>query len=260
MQDLVTLARRLRLGRYELAEAALISTALPLYYLLRGIVPVDADAAIERGRDLASLEDSLGIFWEAELQELVLPAGWFTDILNQLYLYWHLPVIGVVALWLYIRSRGDYLFMRNAFLISAALALCVYAAAPVAPPRLLPEFGFVDTITEQYDTQRPGTPGVFVNHYAAVPSLHFGWNALAGVMPLAVARNVWTYAFAVAMPVITLASIVLTANHFFLDAAAGALAVILGAAAAFLVRERLARGARGWAGWLAGNPPDAEGA
>lgn len=246
----------IRITRFEIAEAALIATALPLYYLLRGIASVDVDAAVERGHDLVEIERTLGIFWENDLQEWVLPAGWFIDLMNQLYLYWHLPVIGVVALWLYVRSRRDYLLLRNAFLISGVIALCVYLTLPVAPPRLLPEYGFVDTITQQYETQRPGTPGIFVNHYAAVPSLHFGWNALAGVMPLACVRNAWTYGFAAAMPAITLASIVFTANHFFLDAAAGALAVAAGAAIALLVRDRLVRGATGWTAWLVGEAPE----
>jgi hypothetical protein len=230
--------------------------ALTLYYLLRGIAPSDAGAAIERAYDLIDVEKALGIFWEDDLQRWVLPATWFTDILNQLYLYWHLPVIGVVALWLYVRSRSHYYLLRNAFLISGVLALCVYLTLPVAPPRYLPEFGFVDTITGQYGTERPGTPGIFVNHYAAVPSLHFGWNVLAGLMPLFVVRNVWTISFAVAMPVITLASIVLTANHFFLDAAAGLVAVALGVTIALLIRSKARSGARGWAAWLAGLPPE----
>lgn len=173
--------------------------------------------------------------------------------MNQLYLYWHLPVIGLVALWLYVRSRGHYLLLRNAFLLSGVVALCAYLTLPVAPPRQLP--GFVDTIAIQYGTERPGTPGIFVNHYAAVPSLHFGWNVLAGLMPLFVVRNAWTLAFAVAMPVITLASIVFTANHFFLDAVAGLAAVALGAVIALILRSRLRAGARDWVAWLAGLPP-----
>lgn len=231
---------------------ALIATALPLYYLVRGIAPGDVDAAESRAESIVDIEKALGVFWEDDLQEWVLPAQWFTDLLNQVYLYWHLPVIGVVALWLYVRSRGHYLLLRNAFLISGCLALVVYLGFPVAPPRLLPESGFVDTITEQYDTQRPGTPGIFVNHYAAVPSLHFGWNVLAGLMPLAVARNAWTYAFAAAMPVITLASIVMTANHFFIDAAAGLVAVAAGVAAALAVRRAVSCESGEWMRWLVG--------
>jgi hypothetical protein len=244
--------------RFHAAEAALIATALPLYYLVRGVANGDAEAALERGRDIADIEKALGIFWEDDVQNWVLPAEWFTDILNQLYLYWHLPVIGLVALWLYVRSRGCYLLLRNTFLISGGLALVVYLTLPVAPPRLLPEFGFVDTITEQYDTERPGTPGIFVNHYAAVPSLHFGWNVLAGLMPLFVVRNPWTCAFAALMPVVTMASIIMTANHFFLDAAAGLLAVALGAGTALWLRSLVTPGVNSWLAWLAGVPPEAE--
>lgn len=239
---------------------------LPLYYLLRGLAPADPAAAAERAADLIRLEERLGIFREADLQGLIASATWLTDALNQVYLYGHLPFIGAVALWLYLRHRRDYLLLRNAILISGALGLAIYYLWPVAPPRLLPGFGFVDTVTQEYGVQRPGTPAVFVNHYAAVPSLHFGWNVLAALLAVAATRNAWTLAIAVVTPPLTLASIVLTANHFFLDAAAGLIAVAAGLGAALALRAWLVRrrgghrvataGGVDWLGWALGLAPD----
>jgi len=259
-----------RPSKRDLAEAALIATVLPLYYLARGSVHVHVSDAFRRSIDLIDLERRLGILWEADLQEWVLAYDWLVDALNAMYLWGHLPVIGAVALWLYLCRRPQYLLMRNAFLISGAIGLIVYFLYPVAPPRLMPAWGFVDTITEQYGIQRPGTPGVFINHYAAVPSLHFGWNLLAGVMAcLAFRRAAVLLTLGVGMPLATLASIVFTANHFILDAIAGALAVAAGIAIALAVR-RLARpraprdgaaaGWREWLCWLCGVAEPVEGA
>lgn len=219
---------------------------------------MEVAAALERGRDLAEMEENLGVLWEDDLQRWALKESWFTDALNQVYLYWHLPVIGIVALWLYAKSRPHYFLLRNILLISAVIGLMSYFAMPVAPPRLLPELGFADTIAGQYGSERPGTPAVFVNHYAAVPSLHFGWNLLAGLMPLLVLRNLWTWGFAMLMPLITLVSIVLTANHFFLDALAGAAAVGIAALIALILRAGLGQARNEWLAWALGIWPAGE--
>lgn len=259
-----------RPGIKDLAEILLLGSTLPLYYLVRGSTQERVGEALGRGVQLIKFEKSLGIFWEADLQRLVLNYDWLVQFLNGFYLYGHLPVIGVLAVWLYFRHRPQYLLMRNAFLISGALGLIVYVSFPVAPPRFLPEWGFVDTIVGQYDTGRPLTPGFFVNEYAAMPSLHFGWNLLVGVAVWTASRNIVLRTFAVVMPFFMLAVIVLTANHYFVDAAAGLLAVILGAAIALgvrhLVRSRWSKdpGAatrktwRGWVYWLCGLPDHLE--
>lgn len=253
-----------RPGFKDLAEILLLASTLPLYYLVRGTAHERVGEALARGVQLIKFEKSLGIFWEADLQRLVLNYDWLVQFLNGFYLYGHLPVIGALAVWLYFRHRPQYLLMRNAFLISGAMGLVVYVAFPVAPPRFLPEWGFVDTIVGQYDTGRPLTPSFFVNEYAAMPSLHFGWNLLVGVAVWMASRNIVLRTFAVLMPFFMLIAIVLTANHYFVDAAAGLLAVILGAAIALgvrhLVRSRWSKDPgtatqtawRGWLYWLCG--------
>jgi len=195
----------------------------------------------------------------------VLSYGWLVDALNAMYLYGHLPVILVVAVWLYFRHRPQYLLMRNAFLISGAIGLTVYALFPVTPPRLMPEgLGFTDTVFSQYGVSRVANPWFLRNEYAAVPSLHFGWNLLAAVAVWLASRDVALRSFAVLMPLATLAAIVLTANHYILDAVAGVLAIAAGMAAAIAVRGLILRyrsqnpGAaggvawQGWVSWLGG--------
>ena len=253
-----------RPGKKDIAEILLLVSVLPLYYLVRGLAHERVGEALARGADLIRLEKSIGIFWEVEVQGWVLSYEWLVQLLNGLYLYGHLPIIGALAVWLYFWHRPQYLLMRNAFLISGAIGLAVYVSFPVAPPRFLPEFGFVDTIVNQYDTGRPLTPAFFVNEYAAMPSLHFGWNLLVGFSMWLASRALLIRAFAVLMPFAMFTDIIMTANHYFLDAAAGLLVVAIGLIIACGVRELVRRhfarnGAatarkawKSWLYWLAG--------
>jgi len=252
-----------RLGKKELAglpaELLLLGSALSLYYLVRGLSHERVAVAFDHANQLIDLEKTLGIFWEADLQEWVLSYGWLVDALNSMYLYGHLPVIFVVAVWLYFWHRPQYLLMRNAFLISGVIGLIVYATFPVAPPRFMTEFGFTDTVFSQYGVSRVANPWFLRNEYAAVPSLHFGWNLLAAVSLWLASRDVALRSFAVLMPLTTLAAIVLTANHYILDAVAGLLAVAVGMAIALAVRSLVLRyqsgnpgpaGGAAWPGWV----------
>ncbi|MDO8616048.1 MAG: phosphatase PAP2 family protein [Dehalococcoidia bacterium] len=251
-----------RPGVHDLAEIMLLAVALPIYYLVRGVTVTQVDEAIARGADIINMEKSLGIFWEVELQSWILSYQWLVKLLNWFYLFGHLPVIGTLAVWLYFWHRPQYLLMRNAFLLSGAIALIFYVNFPTAPPRLLPEglgFGFVDTVVQQYQQSRPLTPSWFVNEYAAMPSMHIGWNLLVGISIWLASRNIFVRAFAVLMPLAMLIDIILTANHYILDAAAGLGVMLIGLGIALAARwlvmrafsaESKAERKKGWASWL----------
>lgn len=263
---------RWRPGRRDLAEILLIASALPIYYGVRGITQTQVDDAVSRGVDIIRIEKDLGIFWEVQLQSWVLPYSWLVKALNWFYLFGHLPVIGALAVWMYFWHRPQYLLMRNAFLLSGAIALVFYVNFPTAPPRLLPHelgFGFVDTVVQQYKESRPLTPSWFVNEYAAFPSMHIGWNLLVGIALWLSTRNPFLRGFAVIMPLAMFTDIVLTGNHYIIDAFAGTAVMFLGIAIAIASRELVARsfarvpeearhrGWRPWLAWLCGVPdPD----
>ena len=259
MQAILSWRPRKRELAAFLAEILLMGLTLPLYYLVRGSAHERVAEALVRSADLIRLEKSLGIFWEAEMQSWVLSYEWLVKFLNNFYLYGHLPVIGSLAVWMYLWHRPQYLLMRNAFLISGAIGLVIYVSYPVAPPRFLPEWGFVDTVLDQYKTSRPLTPGFFVNEYAAMPSLHFGWNLLVGFSMWLASRHIGIRAFAILMPLAMFVDIILTANHYFLDAVAGVLVVALGLAIAVVARELVRRyyarngisaAPKAWQSWL----------
>ena len=222
-----------RPGKKDAAEIILLASTLPLYYLVRGLTNTETriDEAVQRGIDIISIEKSIGIFWEVEIQGWVLGYQWLVEFFNYYYLFGHLPVIGVLAVWLYLWHKPQYLLMRNAFLLSGAVALIFYVNFPTAPPRLLPDsygFGFVDTIFDQYNTGRPGTLGAFVNEYAAFPSMHIGWNMLSGIAVWLASRNIFVRIFAVSMPAVMMADIIFTGNHYIIDALAGTVVMLLG--------------------------------
>ncbi len=222
------------------AELMFIVPAYAAYQFVRGAVHGKAGTAFDNASKLIHTEQRIGIFHEAFLQQLILPKEWMVEFFNYLYIWGHLPVIIIVALWLYGRHRENYALFRNAFLISGLLALLGFAFVPLAPPRYMPEFGFTDTIIHAQSYYAFQNPKV-VNQYAAMPSLHFGWDLLVAMAVALNARARPVRIAAYIMPVVMLGGIVLTANHYFLDAAAGAFTALLGMSVALVLRRSIPR-------------------
>lgn len=218
-------------------EAAFLFAAMLVYFLIRGGLPVRPEEAFDRANRVIRLEEGLGIFVEPRWQGYILDNVALMKIANWVYVWGHLPILIVGAIWVYVRNRERYRVYRNALLISGFVALLGYAFFPVAPPRLLPEWGFVDTVArlarENYDMQ----PEFFVNHYAAVPSLHFGWALLVGIALFDVDHRIPVRGFAVVMVAAMFFAVVLTANHFIFDMLVGSLVVLVAIAAAFTLES-----------------------
>jgi hypothetical protein len=210
------------------------------YQYVRGAVHGQAGTAFDNASKLIRIEQQLGIFHEAFLQQLILPKLWVIDFFNYLYIWGHLPVIIAVAVWLYTRHRQNYALFRNAFLISGLIALIGFSTVPLAPPRYMPEFGFTDTIVHAQSYYAFQNPKI-VNQYAAMPSLHFGWDLLVAIAIGTQTRARQVRWVALLLPVVMLGGIVFTANHYFLDAAAGALVALMGLCAAWLIRRGVRR-------------------
>ena len=226
------------IGR-TILEASILVPAYVLYQLVRGTVHDRTPEAFGRAAKLVDVEQTLGIFWEYELQSLILTWDVAVRAANTVYVWGHLPLIIVVAVWLLMFHRHRYALFRNAFLISGAIGLLLFWLIPTAPPRFLQYWGFVDTTVSEgsyYFFQPPA----FVNQYAAMPSMHFGWSLLAAVAVYTHLRAPYRY-LALLMPIATLGGVVLTANHFFLDAAAGAAVALLGLWIAVQLRNHLPR-------------------
>jgi len=222
-----------------LLELLIVIPAYALYQLVRGTVDGRAPDAFQRAATLIHVERALGIFWEAELQSLILTKQVAVNLANTVYVWGHLPFIIIVAIWLFTYHRPQYPLYRNAFLISGAIGLLFFVLAPMAPPRMLPQWGFVDT-TVSDGSYYIFQPPAFVNQYAAMPSLHFSWDLLAATAIFVNLRSPVRYA-ALLLPMLTMFGIVFTANHFFLDAVAGGAVALAALWLAKRLRDRLPR-------------------
>ena len=217
-----------RFLRHFFVELLIVIPAYFVYFLVRGLVEGQESEAIRRAIDIIEFEQALGLFWEPDLQAQVLRFDLLVNLANWAYIWGHWPVIAVVALWLFFFHRPNYAIFRNAFLISGGIGLIIFALLPTAPPRMLEAWGFVDTVTERSQAYRTLQPPALVNQYAAMPSLHFGWNLLIGIALFGTAR-VWPLRlFGLLMPLAMFAAVIATANHFVLDPVAGAALALLG--------------------------------
>ena len=213
--------RRIKLIRGALFQLVLVGVAAILYFVVRGFTQGDSDTAIANAHTVLRWEHFLRLDVETGMQDLVLPRRALITIANWVYMWGHWPVIGPALLALYVKDRTHYVLLRNAMFLSGAVGLVIFATWPVAPPRLLPGMGYVDTVTVWSDSYRVLQPPALVNKYAAMPSFHVGWNVLVGIMMWKTFRRAWTRVFAVAGPVLMAAAVIATANHFVLDSIVG---------------------------------------
>jgi hypothetical protein len=218
-------------------EILLVLAGVLVYFGVRGVAVTDAQEALDHALDLVALEKALGLYVEPSLQTLMLGSDWLVDVMNWIYIWGHWPVIVVVLLWLFFAHPAGYRRTRNAMLISGGVGLVIFAAFPVAPPRLA-GLGLIDTVTEHSSAYRVLQPPAFVNQYAAMPSLHVGWDLLMGLAVYTYARHVAVRIAGLALPVLMVSSVLLTANHYVIDAAVGAVLVLASMAAARRIERR----------------------
>ena len=232
---------RSRTRRWPL-EVMLFAGALLVYQLSRAFVIGDASDAVRNAWEIIDIEKASGIFFEASVQNWMLDNLHLAQFLNHFYVWAHLPVTAAFFVWLYRARREQYPFVRNAFFVANGMALAVFVVFPVAPPRLMTSEGFIDTLSiiSGIDLHAGSLSGWF-NPFAAVPSMHFGYALMIGVVMAVLARH-WAVRIAVlTYPVLVFIAIVGTANHYVLDALAGGAVMIAAFATTELARTWLSR-------------------
>ena len=202
--------------------------ALGVYQLSRAIAIGGEDVAMAHAMDIVHFERALGVYVEPATQALVLPYEALKQVLNAVYMRAHLPVTILFFMWLYRYHRSNYAWVRNGFFVANAIAVIIYVVYPVAPPRLMEALGIVDTLRHSsgVDLYR-GWRRHFFNQYAAVPSMHFGYSLLVSTGVVRWARPLWVKAVGILYAPLILLVIVVTGNHFVMDAAAGGLVMAL---------------------------------
>jgi membrane-associated phospholipid phosphatase len=211
------------------------------YETVRGVAEGQRAVAFANGREIIDFERATGTFFEPGFQSMQLGERWLIDLANFMYMNSHFVLTTGFLVWLYIQRNDSFYFVRNMFMVAMALALVGYALYPTAPPRLFTEFGFVDTITDFSNVNHDSAlVKVFVNPYAAVPSMHIAFALMISIPGVMLSRHSWSKAFWSIYPLIVLWVVVVTANHYWVDAAIGALV----AAVAAVVAHRLLARAR----------------
>jgi hypothetical protein len=215
--------------RAHLLELALYAGAYATYLLTRGLAFADLEVqALANAGRVIGVEKAFGVFWEPAWQSWAVDHAPFLVVaLNWLYLLTYWPVILVTAAALYLFNRQVYRYYRWVVVVSLVLALAVFALFPLAPPLRVPVY-FMDTI-QVYGPDFYGTPqmAAFYNAFAAMPSLHFTWTAILGVLFLRRLKG-WGRAIGILYPIATFFAIVVTGNHYILDAVAGGLLAAVG--------------------------------
>lgn len=212
-----------------------------IYFRVRGLTESSAGLARDHAHDILRLEQWLGIDLEGDLQALVAPSQRVQTFANWVYIWGHWPAIILTMLWLVWHHRVVFLRLRDAMMISGALGMLIFVSYPVAPPRLA-GLGLTDTVSDQSQAYRVLQPPAFVNQYAAMPSLHSGWDLLVGLAIISAASSVTLKVVGFAMPVLMAFAVVATANHYLVDVVAGIALVLVGhAIARRLERHRESR-------------------
>ena len=215
-------------------ELLLIRVGYFAYSYVRSLAPDGRELAESHGRQILELERALHLDVELWVNEVVAKTSWLQESMNFYYGAFHFLVPVSLLAWLYLRRPSTYRWARNALCLATLLGLVGFLLYPLAPPRLMPGLGYVDTINGPQDFDDPSF-GVLTgvsNQYAAMPSLHVGWSLWAAIVIILITPYFWAKVLGALYPLLTTVVVMGTANHYLLDAAGGAVVVAAGFALA----------------------------
>jgi len=232
---------RRRYGWLVSREVTLILGGLVIYRLVRLVVKDEIDQAFANSQTIVDWERAIGIFNEVGFQSTVLGSEAVVWILNRYYFFGHFGGMAMLLVWLFARHYTCYGRTRRVLFGTTFAALAIHLVFPLAPPRWFPDMGFVDTLQTYgpriYDSE---TISSTANQIAAMPSLHVAW-ALIGAWAIVISSSSRWRWIAVAHPLMMTAAVVLTANHWWLDAIGAAVLVVIVAAVDTPIQRRLER-------------------
>ncbi len=218
-------------------EVALILFFYLIYSFARnqfGSASVSPGKAFENAEKIIDLEKSIGTFKELQIQEFFIDWKWFIQFWNVFYGTFHFGVTIFALVWLYIKFPSKYSRQRFFLLSSTGSALIGFSLFPLMPPRLLSNCGdfgaclsntypFIDTLSEigglwSFDS---GTMQKVSNQFAAMPSLHFAWAFWCTLALYPILKSQKTKILISIYPLATTFSVIVTANHYWVDLVGG---------------------------------------
>jgi len=196
-------------------EVGFVAVLFLLYRAGRSLVTGQESVALQHARAVHALEQWLPLPSEAWLQSLM-PSS-LLHAANVYYVSVHFPLMVAFLIWGYTRRpRAEYVWARNLLIALTGAALVIHIVFPLAPPRMFPQWGFVDSMAVYGPNAYAGASGASANQFAAMPSLHIGWALLIAYVVMRTASRKLA-ALAIAHAVVTIVVVVVTANHYWLD-------------------------------------------
>jgi hypothetical protein len=227
-------ARWFRRAQPYLSETALIAGLYSLWRLAGKVSLSDGAGALRRAHQIDRFERRIRLPSELSVQHLVVGHSWAEEACNLYYASMHFGALGIFLLWLFVRHRDRYPFVRMVLVVCTMVCLSIQLL-PVAPPRLLPALGYRD-IAAEHGMSVYSAHGLGVDQLAAMPSVHVGWALLVAWGVIANSPSRWRFV-ALLHPVATLFVIVATANHFWADALVAAAVLLMSIALIELVQS-----------------------
>ncbi|GAB3239349.1 phosphatase PAP2 family protein [Kineosporia babensis] len=220
-------------------EFAVVMTLLGIWQYVGRLVRTRVDGAYQHAEQVQELQRLLHLPDELRLQELVLPHDWLVQAMNVYYAFAHLNGMAIFLVWIWWRRRESFRAVRNT-LVGTTLICLLVQMIPVAPPRLLPGAGFVDTAL-QYGQSVYGEYATGVAaQLTAMPSVHVAWAAIVGWYITGLGRGPLRW-IGLTHLVLTVLVVVLTANHWWLDGIVAAAIMLAVLTVQRLVSTALAR-------------------
>ncbi len=196
-------------------ESALVFGLFTLWQFAGSFSVMGPGGALARGDWIWHFERELHLPSEASLQRLFLPHPLVVQAFNLYYDVLHFPVLIACLIWLFIWHRDVYIRRRTTLAAFTGVCLLIQLI-PVAPPRMLPGSGMVDTAVLYHQSVYQETAGFNPDQLGAMPSVHVGWAILIAIMVISAARSRWRW-LVVLYPVATTVAVVVTANHYWMD-------------------------------------------
>ncbi|HST67233.1 MAG TPA: phosphatase PAP2 family protein [Mycobacteriales bacterium] len=204
----------------ELAGGLLVFGLYALVAALGG--PARQARAVAHARAVYDLERDLWLDIEPWANRALHPHPLLSTLANYEYATTYVLSAFVLLFWLLARRPEEYRPARNSFVLLNVVAIGCFALWPTAPPRLVPDQGFVDTVRLGHTLGSWGSPvGDHANQLAAMPSLHFAWAVWVSAVLARLGHAWWLQVISAAHVLLTFAVIVATGNHYVLDAVAG---------------------------------------
>ena len=217
----ILVLRRMRPTRVGLAllpafrELGFLAAVYSIWRVARQLPLANEEGAIERARDIVRLQDAMGLPAEIGFQQFVLERDWLAWASNAYYALVHVPATIAFLIWLFVRQRHAFKRWRTAMVLVTAASLFIRFQR-VAPPRFLPELGFVN-LAEKNGLDVYGEVGTGVSdQFAAMPSIHIAWAAIVSFGIVAASTSPWRWVFLLHLPLTTY-SVTVTGHHWWMD-------------------------------------------